>query len=883
MSIIIYCTNFKKSYKKAFIMNRFTVGILAHVDSGKTTLSEALLFKTGEIRKIGRVDHKDSFLDTHKIEKERGITIFSHQATMNLKNSYITLLDTPGHVDFSAEMERTLAVLDYAILVISGIDGVQNHTETLWKLLKHYNIPTFIFINKMDISQKTKDEIINDINHKLSDRCFSFSDRNFDENFFESIAVCNEDLMEEFLESNKISEEKIKEAVFLCEIFPCVFGSALKLEGIDEFISLIDDYMIKKSKNENFGAKIFKITEDEQGGKLTHLKITGGKLRVKTNVELKNSDGEVYSEKINQIRIYSGVKYTAVEEIEEGAVCAVTGLTKTFPGQGMGFEENFNSYVSEPVLNYKVNILDNTDTHIVLMKLRELSREDTMLKIEWNEFLQEIHICLMGEIQLEVLKQIFHDRYKILIDFDRGNIVYRETIEDTVEGMGHYEPLRHYAEVHLILEPLKRGSGIVIESDCSEDVLEKNWQRLILTHLNEKTHIGVLTGSPITDIKITLASGRAHLKHTEGGDFRQATYRAVRHGLIRAKSVLLEPYYNFVIELPLEMTGRAMTDINNMGGEFEPPETFGEYSVIKGSAPVSEMIDYHKEIIAYTRGKGRMNCNIKGYFRCHNEKAVIEKINYQFEHDTLNTADSVFCANGAGFNVNWSEAEEYMHLESVLKKKAEEDFSVKITENKIRSYVDSLEEDKELMKIFERTYGPIKSNLYTAMRTKKEVKENPVKYKALPTKKSGSYLLVDGYNIIFAVDDLKELAQKNLDLARNKLVTLLCNYRAFSESEIIVVFDAYKVKNNPGEVEKVGNISVVYTKEAETADRYIEKVSRELIKNYFVRVATSDSLEQLIIFGSGAYRINAEVFYKDILTVEKTISEILSSQNNEKI
>ena len=858
-------------------MNKFVIGILAHVDSGKTTLSEALLYTTGEIRKIGRVDHQDAFLDTHKIEKERGITIFSHQATMNFKNCYVTLLDTPGHVDFSAEMERTLSVLDYAILVISGLDGVQNHTETLWKLLKHYNIPTFIFINKMDISQKTKEELLCDIKNKLSGNCFDFTNEKFSEEFYENIAVCNDEMMEEFLNNNTVSQDKIKNAVSRCEIFPCIFGSALKLEGVEKLIDILDTYMMKKRKNDNFGARVFKITEDEQGVRLTHLKITGGNLKVKTLVDIKDKNGEKTSEKVNQIRVYSGSKFTTVDTACEGTVCAVSGLSKTFLGQGLGFETDFKDYISEPVLNYRVEILDNTDVHTVLGKFRQLQQEEGTLNISWNEFLGEIHISLMGEIQLEVLKQIFYDRYNINIDFGQGNIVYRETIEDTVEGMGHYEPLKHYAEVHLILEPLKRGSGIIFEINCSEDVLEKNWQRLILTHLKEKTHLGVLTGSPITDIKITLASGKAHLKHSEGGDFRQATYRAVRHGLKRAKSILLEPFYSFYIEVPMEFIGRVMTDINNMGGEFEPPQTVGEFSFVKGIAPVSEMRDYHKNLIAFTRGKGRINCNVKGYYRCHNEDEVIKNIDYQFESDIQNTADSVFCAHGSGFLVKWDEAENYMHLESVLKKKDEDDFTVKITENKVRSYVDSLQEDKELMKIFERTYGPIKRNLNYAMYTKREVKENPIKYKASFKKKDGSYLLVDGYNVIFAVDDLKELAQKNLDLARNKLITLLCNYRAFIESEIIVVFDAYKVKNNPGEVEKTGNINVVYTKEAETADRYIEKVSKELSKNYFVRVATSDSLEQLIIFGSGAYRITAEAFYRDILSVEKTISDFLNN------
>ncbi len=858
-------------------MNKFVIGILAHVDSGKTTLSEALLYKTGEIRKIGRVDHKDAFLDTHKIEKERGITIFSKQATMNLKNSYVTLLDTPGHVDFSAEMERTLGVLDYAVLVISGLDGVQNHTETLWKLLKHYNIPTFIFVNKMDITAKTKDELIADIKRKLSSNCIDFTDNTSDEAFYENVAVCNDDMMEEFLEKTTVSEEKIKEAILSCDIFPCIFGSALKLENVDRLLDILDCYMINKHKNSVFGARVFKITEDEQGGRLTHLKITGGSLKVKTTLEGFDRNNETWCEKVNQIRIYSGAKFITEEEVSEGTVCAVTGLTKTFPGQGLGFEKTSEAFISEPVLTYKVEISDNTDVHTVLMKLRELEEEETKLNIVWNEYLQEIHVCLMGEIQLEVLKQIFSDRFKIQIDFRQGNIVYRETIEEAVEGIGHYEPLRHYAEVHLLLEPLKRGMGLQFQADCSEDMLERNWQRLILTHLTEKNHIGVLTGSPITDMKITLVAGKAHLKHTEGGDFRQATYRAVRHGLRCAKSILLEPYYNFVIEVPIDMTGRAMTDINNMGGKFEPPETTGAYTVIKGSAPVAKMRDYHKEIIGYTHGKGRISCTLKGYFKCHNGDEVIKNIGYDCDRDTDNTADSVFCSHGSGFVVKWDEVQNYMHIESGLKLGAEEDFQLKLTENNVRQYVDSLEEDKELMKIFERTYGPIKRDLHSAMHTKKEVKNNPVKYKASPIKKGPGYLLVDGYNIVFAVTELKELANKNLDLARNRLITLLCNYRAFIQSEIIVVFDAYKVKNNPGEVEKVGNISVVYTKEAETADRYIEKATHELSKNHFVRVATSDSLEQLIIFGNGAYRISAEAFYEDISEVEKTISQYLKN------
>lgn len=857
-------------------MDKFVVGILAHVDSGKTTLSEALLYKTGEIRKIGRVDHKDAFLDTHLIERQRGITIFSKQAEINQGDVSFTLLDTPGHVDFSAEMERTLSVLDYAILVISGVDGVQNHTETLWKLLSHYNIPTFIFINKMDISSRTKDNLISDIQKKLGKNCFDFSENNIDDTFYENIASCNEDMMEEYFDKGIVNDENIKNAIFNCELYPCLFGSALKLDGIEEFIDFIKKYMKKKQYKNVFGAKVFKISEDEQGVRLTHLKVTGGSLKVKTLLSGVDINKELWNEKINQIRIYSGTKYEMTDEVPAGAVCVVTGLTKTFPGQGIGEEQNVENFVSEPVLNYKVYIDDNTDVHTVLTKLRELQEEETKLNIVWNEYLQEIHVCLMGEIQLEVLKQVFFERYKINISFGQGNIVYRETIEESVIGMGHFEPLRHYAEVHLLMEPLKRGEGLQFSSECSEDELERNWQRLILTHLKEKNHVGVLTGSFITDMKITLIAGKAHKKHTEGGDFRQATYRAVRHGLRNAKSVLLEPYYDFILEVPVEMTGRAMTDINNMGGEFSSPETYEDYTVIKGSAPVSEMRDYHKDIISYTRGKGRLNCTLKGYFKCHNTDEVIEKIGYDCEHDTDNTADSVFCANGAGFTVKWDCVKDYVHLDSGIRLNKDEEFTPQITERKVRDYIDSLEEDKELMKIFERTYGPIKRDIHSAMHTKKQVKENPVKYKASPLKNGPGYLLVDGYNIIFAIDELKKLAEKNLDLARNRLITLLCNYRAFINHEIIAVFDAYKVKNNPGEVEKVGNISVVYTKEAETADMYIEKVSHELSKKHFVKVATSDGLEQLIIIGNGAFRITAEAFYKEISEVEKTISEFIN-------
>lgn len=858
-------------------MNRFVIGILAHVDSGKTTLSEALLYKTGEIRKIGRVDHKDAFLDTHFIERERGITIFSKQATLNFGNIGVTLLDTPGHVDFSAETERTLSVLDYAILVISGTDGVQNHTETLWRLLVSHNIPTFIFVNKTDIAEKSKNELMEEIKSKLSDRCVDFSDDKSSD-FYENAAMCDDEMMEEFLETEAISREKLCVCVKKCGIFPCLFGSALKLKGVDELILCMEKYMLPEEKKARFGARVFKISEDERGERLTHLKITGGELKAREALMGCDREKNEWSEKVNQIRIYSGAKYNSCDRAEQGMICVVTGLSKTYPGQGLGFETDSECLATTPVLSYKVEICDGTDESVVLSKLRELEQEETTLNIHWNEYLREIYVCLMGEVQLEVLRQLFYERFNIKIDFGAGNIVYRETIEEPTVGLGHYEPLRHYAEVHLLLEPLKRGEGLKFCSSCSEDMLDRNWQRLILTHLAEKNHIGVLTGSPITDMKITLTAGKAHNKHTEGGDFRQATYRAVRQGLRSAKSTLLEPYYDFIITLPTENAGRAMTDISNMGGELSSPELCDGFSVIKGSAPVSKMRDYQKELIGYTRGRGSLRCTIKGYFKCHNEEEVIEKINYNCDADTDNTADSVFCSHGAGHTVKWDEVKNYMHVENKTLLSEKELSNVKITERRVREYADALEEDKELMKIFEMTYGAVKSDKRTALRTKKEVKESVKKYKALPRLKGPGYLLVDGYNIIFASDELKALAEKSLDIARNRLITLLCNYRAFTDSEIIAVFDAYKVKDNDGEVEKVGNIDVVYTKEAETADMYIEKTAHELSKEYYVKVATSDGPEQLIIFGSGAFRINAEAFFGELKAVESEIRKTLENQ-----
>lgn len=846
-------------------MKRLVIGILAHVDSGKTTLSEGMLYRSGEIRKLGRVDHKNAFLDNNEIERDRGITIFSKQAIMRVGDTEFTLLDTPGHIDFSTETERTLQVLDYAILVISGTDGVQNHTETLWKLLIRYNIPTFIFINKMDISEYTKEELMLELRDRLDEGCMDFNS-----DFAEDAAMCDETLMELFAEGRAFSDADLASAVAGRRIFPCSFGSALRLEGVDNFLETLERYTRQIEYPTEFGAKVFKITEDGQGKRLTHMKITGGSLKIKAL--LTDSRGADWAEKVNSIRIYSGEKYDLANEAHCGAVCAVTGLTHTYSGEGLGFEADSQPPVLEPVLTYRVEPTDGLDVHEALIRLRRLEQEDPELHILWNELLQEIHMQLMGEVQLDILKRIISERFGMEVEFSRGSIAYKETIADTVEGVGHYEPLRHYAEVHLLLEPSSRGSGLTFAADCSEDLLDRNWQRLILTHLEEKKHIGVLTGSPITDMKITLIAGRAHQKHTEGGDFRQATYRAVRQGLKSVESVLLEPWYDFKLEVPTECVGRAMTDIQNMGGSFSAPQTRGEMSVIEGSAPVSEMRDY--SVTEYTRGRGRLSCLVSGYEPCHNAEAVIEEIGYNSEGDLENTADSVFCSHGAGYTVKWDEVPDHMHLEA-WQPPSEEDEGPEIIAQQVRKYLDAVAEDKELIRIFESTYGKIDRNPRVALETKREIKK--VKYrKARPLPEGPEYLLVDGYNIIFAWDELSEIARKSLEAARNRLIDILCNYRGFKQYELILVFDAYKVKGGDREVERVNNINVVYTKEAETADMYIEKVTRELGKKHRVRVATSDNIEQVIIMGGGALRMSADELLADIKRVDEEIRQFLS-------
>lgn len=849
-------------------MKKIVTGILAHVDSGKTTLSEAILYHSGTIRTQGRVDHKNAFLDTNEIEREKGITIFSKQAVIEMSDTYMTLLDTPGHIDFSAETERTLSVLDYCILVISGTDGVQNHTETLWKLLERYSIPTFIFINKMDITTKSKQELLSELHSKLSESCIELSDT-------DSLVLCDEQIMNEYLEADAINDDTVRNAVVRRTVFPCFFGSALKLTGTREFIDSFFKYTKMPAARNEFSARVFKITYDDNGNRLTHIKITGGKLKSKSAVEVTGADGNVSTEKINQIRIYSGEKFSTSDCASQGDVCAITGLNSTYAGGVLGNDYNVENTFLEPVLTYKLEILDNTDIHTALIKLRILEEEDPMLHIIWNEQLREIHIRLMGEVQIEILRRIIKERFDMLVDFGEGAIAYRETIANKVEGIGHFEPLRHYSEVHLILEPQKRGSGITVKSDCSEDLLDKNWQRLILTHIQEKTHLGVLTGSPITDIKITLASGKAHKKHTEGGDFREATYRAIRHGLMRADSILLEPFYKFTMELPTEKIGRAMTDLQQMGAEFSSPVTNGDKSVITGTAPVRTLRHYSSELAAYTQGTGRLTTMLNGYTPCTEADTVITEIGYNPNSDLENPSSSVFCSHGVGVTVPWNEVEEHMHLESALRPAVESyDFQQNVGE-----YVSTVINDEELLKIFEKTYGPIKIKNPNAMQ--KRVKNNapkPERYiKNKPQLSGKTYLLVDGYNIIFAWSDLKKAAEESLDLARELLINRLCNYCGYTKCELIVVFDAYKVKGNVGSVEKVNNINVVYTKEAETADTYIERVTHELSKKHRVRVATSDGLEQLIILGSGAERVPASDFEAEVKNTEEQIRSFINS------
>lgn len=855
-------------------MKKLVIGILAHVDAGKTTLSEGMLYVSGAIRRLGRVDHKDAFLDTFELERERGITIFSKQAEFTWKDLCGTLLDTPGHTDFSAEMERTLQVLDYAVLVISGTDGIQGHTETLLKLLQTYKIPVFLFVNKMDLPGCDKSHLLEELNRRFGDGFIDFSICGTDA-FYESIAMCDENALETYMNNSEVPGNMIAKMIAKRKVFPCFFGSALKLDGVEQFMDHLCEYTMEKTYPEEFAAKVFKVTRDDNGKRLSWMKITGGELKVKQLITYKNGE----SEKADQIRIYSGTKYEAAEKAGSGTICTVTGLTQAVPGQGLGIQKDSLRPVLEPVLTYQMLFPDGTDIHDMMRKLRELEEEQPELQIVWKEQLKEIHVKVMGEIQTEILKSMMKERFGVDVTFGRGSIVYKETILNPTEGVGHFEPLRHYAEVHLLLEPGEPGSGLVFAFACSEDILDGNWQRLILTHLKEREHPGVLTGSPITDMKITLISGRAHQKHTEGGDFRQATYRAVRQGLKKAQSILLEPYYHFTIELPSENVGRAMTDIQKMSGSFELPQTQGDISIISGKAPVSTMYDYSRELISYTRGKGRMFCESAGYEHCHNEEEVLAQIAYDSEADLENPTGSVFCSHGAGFNVKWNEVEQYMHLhpETGLEEPAEEIVEEPAKKQGNGKETEGAVLDKELEEIFERAFGPIKRRLPSQTQgmgyEKKPKPEKPYVAKWESRKPVKQYLLVDGYNVIFAWKELDELAKYNLDAARSKLMDILCNYQGYHKKEVILVFDAYKVKGNPGEVQEYHNIHVVYTKEAQTADSYIEKATHELAKKHDVTVVTSDGLEQLIIMGQGARRVSSREFELQIKEMEQEIRE----------
>lgn len=892
------------------------IGILAHVDAGKTTLSEGILYTCGAIRKMGRVDHKDAYLDNFSLERARGITIFSKQAMFMLGDLQVTLLDTPGHVDFSAEMERTLQVLDYAILVVSGADGVQGHTLTLWKLLKRYGIPVFFFVNKMDQQGTDRQALMEELTRRLDNSCVDFSaDRDSDQ-WMEQLAMCDEELLETYLEEGTVDMSRIPGLIAQRKVFPCYFGSALKLQGVEEFLEDFEKYVQVPVYPESFGAKIFKIARDPQGNRLTYLKVTGGSLKVKTMLSNRLespadaaavADGsskqdrgtvdDIWEEKVDQIRIYSGEKYEMVNEVEAGSVCAVTGLSHTYPGQGLGIERASEQPVLEPVLTYQIQLPEGSDVHKVLGQLRLLEEEEPLLHIVWNEELEEIYAQVMGEVQIEVLKSLLKDRFQLDVSFGAGNIVYKETITRAVEGVGHFEPLRHYAEVHLLLEPGEQGSGLQFATACSEDLLDRNWQRLVLTHLEEKEHRGVLMGAPITDMKITLLSGRAHMKHTEGGDFRQATYRAVRQGLRRTESLLLEPWYEFRLEVPSEYIGRAMTDIQRMYGECQAPQTLGEMTVLTGQAPVAVMRDYQREVLAYSRGRGQLQCTLKGYYPCHNQEEILEQNFYDPDGDLANPCGSVFCAHGAGFVVPWDQVRDYMHLESAYVEPQKPDLGSEERQVKSRERRDWKEEnrmqirsEKELEEIFTRTYGPIKKRgeEETPGRARKGWKRShrdtgfgsedsgPTvggKYKKKSTALEKQYLLVDGYNIIFAWEDLRELSEVSIDAAREKLMDILCNYQGYKKCTLILVFDAYKVEGNPGSATQYHNIHVVYTKEAETADQYIEKTVHEIGKKYDVTVATSDQLEQVIILGQGGRRISAREFRQEVELAAEEIRE----------
>ena len=854
-------------------MDKLVIGILAHVDAGKTTLSEGLLYTCGRLKKLGRVDHKDAFLDTDPMERERGITIFSKQAILPLEGAEFTLLDTPGHADFSAEMERTLQVLDCAILVISGTDGVQGHTHTLWKLLERYGVPTFLFINKMDLAGADRDALLSELKSRLDEGCVDFAAPA--EQIQEQAAVCDEDALERYLEDGALDDGALTALIAKRKLFPCWFGSALKLEGVAEFLQGLEHYAPRPRYGPDFAARVFKISRDNQGARLTWIKITGGSLKVKALLS-----GPGWEEKADQLRIYSGAKFQAVDEAAAGTVCAVTGLSATAAGEGLGAEAEALPPALEPVLTYQVVLPAGQDPHTALQKLRQLEEEDPQLHLVWNERLGELHVQLMGEVQLEILQRLIAERFGMEVSFGQGGIVYRETIAAPVEGVGHYEPLRHYAEVHLLMEPLPRGSGLVLTSACPQDMLDINWQRLVLTHLAERSHPGVLTGSPITDMKLTLVAGRAHQKHTEGGDFRQATYRAVRQGLMEAESILLEPWYNFRLEVPAEQVGRALSDLQRMHGRVEPPETAGDTAVLTGSAPVEQLRDYGREVAAYTRGRGRLSCTSGGYAPCHNQEEVVAAMGYDPERDVENPTGSVFCAHGAGYNVKWDEVKAHAHVDSGLRLGEEppEEESAPVRPRPL-SYAGSLEQDKELQAIFERTYGKVERSAFRPQPRPARTSLDDKKYSIRAQDRGPEYLLVDGYNIVFAWDELKAAAKENLDAARQMLMDILSNYQGFKKNVVILVFDAYKVPRNVQDVTRYHNIYVVYTKEAETADAYIERATYEIGRHHRVRVATSDGAEQLIILGHGALRLSASTFRAEVEQVTGQIAAILKANN----
>ena len=845
--------------------NNIVLGILAHVDAGKTTLSEAMLYLSGKLKKLGRVDHRDSFLDNNSLERARGITIFSKQAVMPLGEMTVTLLDTPGHVDFSAEAERSLQVLDYAVLVISGTDGVQAHTETLWKLLERYNVPVLIFVTKMDLPGCDRQEIMDGLRTRLSERCVDFSAEG--EALFESAAMCSEEAMDEYIETGSIGAERLRDMLRRREIFPCCFGSGLRTEGVAEFLDILELYARPGDYSEDFSARVYKIARDAQGNRMTFMKVTGGALRVRSLMKYADRDGNAFEEKISQLRIYSGAKYDTAETVLPGQICAALGLTETYPGQGLGAAGDFAEPLLEPVMSYRVILPPQSDPAVLLPKLMQLDQEDPQLHIVWNERTREISVQLMGRVQAEIFRSLVKERFDTDITLDTGRIMYRETIKDTVEGVGHFEPLRHYAEVHLLLEPLPRGSGIELSSSCPEDELDRSWQRLILTHLAEKQHIGVLTGSPVTDIRFTLAAGRAHIKHTEGGDFRQATYRAVRQGLMQAESVLLEPWYSFVLEVPAEQIGRAISDVRAMNGEIDSPEDAGGMMRLEGAAPVAGMNEYMQELLAYTHGRGRLSLTPGGYRACRDQQKIVDAIGYEPERDTDNPADSVFCSHGAGVNIPWNQVKDYMHLESCLKPPVEE--TAPIAAPRYRSL--SID-DRELEAIMEREFGKIKRPQYSARQVNAAASE-PV------FEKKPEFIIVDGYNLIFAWDELKKLAADRLDLARGRLMDMLSNYCGFTKAKLVLVFDGFRTPGNPGSREDYHNINVAFTKDGETGDAYIERLADEIGKNYSVRVVTSDNLIRLSALRSGVLRCSSGEFKNEVEWVLGQIDAVLKKSN----